>query len=49
MARDQTIKRIRVIPHEVSVEGGELTPTMKVKRNVVTDKYSKDIEALYEE
>ena len=48
VARYQTIKRIKVIPHEFSVEGGELTPTMKVKRNVVSEKYSKDIEALYE-
>ena len=30
----QTIKKIAVLPQELSVEGGELTPTMKVKRNV---------------
>ena len=48
VARYQTIKRIKVIPHEFSVNGGELTPTMKVKRNVVAEKYSKDIAALYD-
>jgi long-chain acyl-CoA synthetase len=48
VARYQTIKRIKVIPHEFSVEGGELTPTMKVKRNVVAEKYAADISALYE-
>ena len=47
VARYQTIKRIKIIPHEFSVEGGELTPTMKVKRNVVAEKYAQDIEALY--
>ena len=47
VASYQTIKRIKVIPCEFSVEGGELTPTMKVKRNVVADKYAGDIEALY--
>jgi len=32
---------------EFSVDGNELTPTMKVKRNVITDKYAADIAALY--
>ncbi len=47
VARYQTIKRIKVLPVEFSVDGGELTPTMKAKRNVVVDKYAADIEALY--
>jgi long-subunit acyl-CoA synthetase (AMP-forming) len=49
VARYQTIKRITVLPHEFSVDGGELTPTMKVKRNVVVDKYASEIEGLYAE
>ena len=48
VARYQTIKRIRVLPHELSVDGGELTPTMKIKRNVVTEKYAEEIAALFE-
>lgn len=47
VARYQTIKRIRTLPIEFSVEGGELTPTMKVKRNVVVEKYADEIEQLY--
>ncbi len=43
----QTIKRIKVLSVEFSVDGGELTPTMKAKRNVVVEKYASDIEALY--
>ena len=47
VARYQTIKKIKVLPVEFSVDGNELTPTMKVKRNVVNDKYADDIAALY--
>jgi len=47
VARFQTIKKIKVLPVEFSVEGGEMTPTMKAKRNVVLDKYEQDIEGLY--
>ena len=47
MARYQTIKKFEVLPHMLSVEGGELTPTMKVKRNVINDKYKSIIEGMY--
>ena len=45
-ARVEQVK-IAILPHDLSQEGGELTPTMKVKRNVVADKYAGEIEALY--
>lgn len=48
LARVQTIKKIKVLPAELSIEGGELTPTMKVKRKVVNTKYAADIAAFYE-
>jgi len=47
VARHQTIKKIRVLPVELTVNGGEMTPTMKVKRNVVVEKYKDEITALY--
>ena len=47
LARVQTIKKIAVLPQDLSIEGGELTPTMKVKRKVVNKKYSEIIEAFY--
>ncbi len=47
VARYQTIKRIYLVPQEFSVDGWELTPTMKVKRNVVAGKYAEEIEGLY--
>ena len=47
LARVQTIKRFTIIPREFTIEGGELTPTMKVKRKIVNEKYKVEIEALY--
>jgi len=47
VARYQTIKKFKVLPVEFSVETDELTPTMKIKRNVVNKKYKGEIEALY--
>ncbi|MDX6637877.1 MAG: long-chain acyl-CoA synthetase [Solirubrobacterales bacterium] len=46
-ARVEQVKKIKILPHDLSQEGGELTPTLKVKRNVVADKYAGDIESLY--
>jgi long-chain acyl-CoA synthetase len=46
-ARVEQVKKIVILPRDLSQEGGELTPTMKVKRNVVADKYAGEIEKLY--
>ena len=47
VARYKTIKKISVLPVEFSIDGGELTPTMKIKRNVVAKKYAEQIDAFY--
>ncbi len=47
-ARVEQVKKIKVLPADLSQESGELTPTMKVKRNVVADKYAAEIDGLYE-
>jgi long-subunit acyl-CoA synthetase (AMP-forming) len=49
VARYQTIKKINILPTIFSVEGGELTPTLKVKRNIVNEKYATEIAAFYAE
>ena len=46
-ARVEQVKKIEILPRDLSQEGGELTPTMKIKRSVVADKYEDRIEALY--
>jgi long-chain acyl-CoA synthetase len=46
-ARVEQVKKFEILPHDLSQETGELTPTLKVKRNVVADKFEKDVDALY--
>jgi long-chain acyl-CoA synthetase len=47
VGRVEQIKKFAILPHDLSQETGELTPTLKVKRNVVNDKYAGVVEALY--
>jgi long-chain acyl-CoA synthetase len=46
-ARVEQVKKFEILQHDLSQATGELTPTMKVKRNVVADKYADQVEALY--
>jgi long-chain acyl-CoA synthetase len=46
-ARVEQVKKIAILPHDLSQESGELTPTLKVKRAVVAEKHHDEIEALY--
>jgi long-chain acyl-CoA synthetase len=46
-ARVEQVKKFEILPHDLSQETGELTPTMKVKRNVVAEKFEGEVEALY--
>ncbi len=46
-ARVEQVKKFAILPHDLSQETGELTPTLKVKRNVVAEKFEKDVDALY--
>ena len=48
MASYEQVRQIIVIAHEFSVEGGELSPAMKIKRRLVEQHYAREIEQAYE-
>jgi long-chain acyl-CoA synthetase len=46
-AQVEQVKKFKILDHDLSIETGELTPTLKVKRNVVYDRYEDLFEQLY--
>ena len=46
-ARVEQVKKVAILPRDLSQETGELTPTLKVKRAVVASKHEQEIEKLY--
>jgi long-chain acyl-CoA synthetase len=49
LAKYEKIKKVALLEDEFTIEGGELTPTLKVKRRVIDQKYKDVIERLYQE
>ena len=47
VSKAESIRTFRILPTDFTIEGGELTPTLKVKRRVVADHYGSEIEAIY--
>ena len=43
----EQIKKFELLPDEWTVDGGELTPTLKLKRKVIMEKYRDAIERIY--
>ena len=41
------VRRVALLPEEFSIDGGEMTPTLKVKRRVIDEKYGQLIDELY--
>jgi long-chain acyl-CoA synthetase len=49
LAKYEKIKKVALLEDEFTIQGGELTPTLKVKRRVIDQKYKDVIERLYQE
>ena len=47
VGRVEQIKKFAILDHDLSQETGELTPTLKVKRSVVNEKFAPIVEQLY--
>ena len=47
LASYETIKRFVLLPHDFSIESGELTPTLKLRRKVICERYKQKIEDMY--
>ena len=47
VSKAESIREFRILPEDFSIEGGEMTPTLKVKRNVVADHYASAIADIY--
>jgi long-chain acyl-CoA synthetase len=47
LAPYETIKKFVLLPHDFSIEGGELTPTLKLRRKIIYEKYKHRIEDMY--
>jgi len=44
----ERVRRVALLAEEFSIDGGEMTPTLKIKRRVVDEKFGALIEELYE-
>jgi long-chain acyl-CoA synthetase len=47
VSKAESIRKWEILPSDFTIDGGELTPTLKVKRNVVHERYGDEIEGLY--
>ena len=47
VSQAEAIKKFHILPRDLTEEDGELTPTMKVKRAIVLNKFSRDVEDMY--
>jgi len=47
LASFESVKKVAIVSQDFSIAGGELTPTLKLRRKVVTDKYRQVIEGMY--
>ncbi|MFP3915906.1 MAG: AMP-dependent synthetase/ligase [Actinomycetota bacterium] len=47
VSQAESIRRFRILPGDFSIQGNELTPTLKLRRNIISERYATEIESLY--
>jgi long-chain acyl-CoA synthetase len=47
LAQFERIKKFALLEREFTIAGGELTPTLKVKRRVIEERFGEEIESMY--
>jgi long-chain acyl-CoA synthetase len=47
VSRAESIRSFTVLPHDFSEERGEITPSLKLRREVIANAYAEKIEAIY--
>ncbi len=49
LAKFEQVKRFKLLPKAFSMDDGELTPTQKLRRKVINDRYQDEIEEMYQD
>jgi long-chain acyl-CoA synthetase len=49
LASFESVRKFHILPRDLSIEDGEMTPSLKIKRKVVVERYNAELEALYAE
>lgn len=49
LANFETIKRVKVVPDEWGLESGELTPSLKLKRRIINERYAREVASFYQD
>ncbi|MBN1939761.1 MAG: long-chain fatty acid--CoA ligase, partial [Candidatus Aminicenantes bacterium] len=49
LASYERIKKVAILDHEFDIERDEITPTLKVKRNIIENRYQDLIEGMYKD
>ncbi len=47
VSKAESIRRVTVLPRDFTIEHGEMTPTLKLKRQVIAEHFAEEIEGLY--